>query len=111
MRDTPVRVCPSCGTLNKPNWEYCARCGEALHEVAATIPTSAADEMVALPDLFADEIAPESGSSALAWVGSLALLIVAIGIGLNWRPQVASAATSAFSLATLPATLPPATVK
>jgi Flp pilus assembly protein TadD len=26
------RVCPSCGTRNKPKWEFCVRCGETLGE-------------------------------------------------------------------------------
>jgi hypothetical protein len=32
-------ICPSCRAQNRPNWEYCPRCGEAL-EGAATQVTS-----------------------------------------------------------------------
>jgi len=31
-------VCAACGTLNRPNWEYCARCNEPLEEAAITQP-------------------------------------------------------------------------
>jgi len=27
------RVCPACGTRNKPKWDFCARCGESLQGV------------------------------------------------------------------------------
>src|SRR6266571_577996 len=28
------RVCPECGSRNKPKWEFCARCGESLQDVS-----------------------------------------------------------------------------
>src|SRR5688572_25974237 len=31
-----ARTCRSCGTLNKPKWEFCARCGEPLDAAAVS---------------------------------------------------------------------------
>lgn len=36
MTRAAARTCSSCGTLNKPTWEFCARCGEPLEAAAAS---------------------------------------------------------------------------
>lgn len=34
------KVCPACDSRNKPSWEYCARCGEALPAATVNAPAS-----------------------------------------------------------------------
>jgi tetratricopeptide (TPR) repeat protein len=33
MKPGDVRICPSCQARNKPKWEFCVKCGEALDDV------------------------------------------------------------------------------
>ena len=40
MKAESVRLCPACGTRNKPKWEYCVNCGESLQDVALGIPAT-----------------------------------------------------------------------
>ena len=30
MKAKQAVVCPKCGALNRPTWEFCARCNESL---------------------------------------------------------------------------------
>jgi predicted Zn-dependent protease len=60
------RVCPACGTRNKPKWEFCARCGDSLQGVPLGEP--APEEPIEFED---DEtISP----GAFPWVTGLGLL-------------------------------------
>lgn len=34
-KDRKSAVCPACGSLNNPKWEFCARCGESIQAGAA----------------------------------------------------------------------------
>jgi tetratricopeptide (TPR) repeat protein len=36
MKAKQAVVCPKCGALNRPTWEFCARCNESLEGVQAT---------------------------------------------------------------------------
>ena len=37
MKPGSVIVCPSCGTRNRPKWEFCVSCGESLKGVAPEV--------------------------------------------------------------------------
>jgi predicted Zn-dependent protease len=69
-------ICPACRAQNRPNWEFCARCGEAL-ERAATQVTSHQQTLTGVPDLPSD--APRDASSfylllmVVSLVGTVAL--------------------------------------
>jgi Flp pilus assembly protein TadD len=94
MKPGEVRVCPSCGTRNKPKWDYCVSCGEALEGVPmgfvqpVTIRTTAVQTEA--------PVARAGGPSALGTVLGLA---IAIGAGLllwRWTREAASADAAAF---------------
>jgi tetratricopeptide (TPR) repeat protein len=68
-------ICPSCRAQNRPNWEYCPRCGEAL-EGAATQVTS---RQQTLTGIRAPEEAPRDASSFyLLLMGVIAFGTVAL---------------------------------
>ena len=37
MANIDAKICPHCGTRNKPQWEFCAGCGESMVDVTQTI--------------------------------------------------------------------------
>ena len=101
MKARPAIVCPACGALNRPTWEYCARCNGSLEGAgpgeAPANAKRAGEERSSAPS------APLVAAAAL-------LAFVALGVGA-WR-QMESAPPSAdrspFTFATRPAELPPA---
>lgn len=93
------RVCPTCGTRNKPRWEFCARCGESLQGVplGEPAPVEAARE---------DDVTVSSG--AFPWVTGLGLLAfgalaVALTVWSEKRGPVERPAAGILTLPTLPA--------
>lgn len=44
-------TCPACHALNRPNWEFCARCGEELDGAGATQVTSRQQTLTGVPAL------------------------------------------------------------
>jgi tetratricopeptide (TPR) repeat protein len=105
MNARQALVCPACGVLNRPTWEFCAKCGESL-EGATLTTTDAAEGAEAEPD----SPAPVSGvpSSVVLGVG---LLAVAVFAAVAWRSASraeppAQPDPGMFSIATLPPELP-----
>ena len=79
MKADSVRICPACGTRNKPKWEYCVNCGESLQDVALGIP--AGEAAAAEP-----EIVEEAGPFPwVALVASMVLLGAGIYFYKNYR--------------------------
>ncbi len=103
MKARPAVVCPACGALNRPTWEYCARCNASLegakpNEAPAAAVERAGDERAsALP-------------GRLVVVAAL-LALVALGVAA-WRTLGSAAPTpvaeSPFTFPTRPAEIPPA---
>jgi predicted Zn-dependent protease len=92
------RVCPACGTRNKPKWEFCARCGESLQGIP-------------LGELERLEFAPAEetiSSGAFPWVTGLGLIAFgALTVGVMvWSQKRTADIPPNPNIFTLP-TLPP----
>lgn len=99
------RVCASCGTRNKPRWEFCVRCGESLLDDAPSVTGRASVE------------AP-GGSGEFPWRGLLlgalllggtvvAFAILRRGPGAPPSPELFTIATPASAPAAIPSPGPP----
>jgi Flp pilus assembly protein TadD len=102
MKSTQAVACPKCGALNRPNWEFCARCNEPL-EGAAPVHEPAAAASAAETEPGASSAS--ANTIALAFV--LALVIVAAA---GWR-TLSRTTTEApdpgvFTIGTQPTQLP-----
>jgi Flp pilus assembly protein TadD len=97
-------VCPKCGALNRPTWEFCARCNEPL-EGAQPAETGAS------PDLAGEGGVPPSSLSPVAIAVATVLALVGLGFAA-WRyappTPVARPDSSPFTFADPPADLPEA---
>lgn len=101
MKAKQAVVCPKCGALSRPNWEFCARCNESLE---GALPA----EGLTLP---AQEGGPPVSSLPAnpgSVVGVLALGLLAVA---TWRyasqaPLPVQPDASLFTFTTLPAELP-----
>lgn len=97
------RVCPECGSRNKPRWEFCARCGESLQGVPLGEPQVVEE---AAPD--EDEAAVSS--AAFPWLTGIgliafgALTVMAIARTGNRTPDRPN--PGIFTLPTMPPSLP-----
>ncbi|HWX23962.1 MAG TPA: tetratricopeptide repeat protein [Vicinamibacteria bacterium] len=69
------RVCPKCGARNKGKWEFCVRCGEALHDVTMA-PGEKATRVVAL--------APATEASPAGVILLSLVLLAAVAGGIWW---------------------------
>ncbi len=90
MATQPFLACAACGARNKPSWEYCARCGEALEGAAAVEP---AEEPAVVEEL---PLEPAGGSGLLTWI-FVGLALVGAGMWAMARRgqgEVSTAATS-----------------
>jgi tetratricopeptide (TPR) repeat protein len=81
MKAESVRICPACGSRNKPKWEYCVNCGESLQDVTLGIP--AAEGPTAAPEVERVEAAGPIPWLALA--ASILLLAAAVYFYRNYR--------------------------
>jgi Flp pilus assembly protein TadD len=106
MKARQAVVCPRCGALNRPTWEFCARCNEALEGALpvdeGTSPAEATEE--------AERRASSFGANAIAAGAALALLVLGIA---GWRyasqaPPLPRPDPSLFTVATQPPELPAA---
>lgn len=106
MKARQAVVCPHCGALNRPTWEFCARCNESLDGALpgeeGVLPAQAAEE----PGRPASSLGP----SGIALAAALALLVVGVS---GWRyasqaPPLARPDPSLFTTATRPTELPTA---
>ena len=77
MKPSSVVVCPSCGTKNRPKWEFCVSCGESIKDVPAEVEAKAVVVSARVPE------APSSG--ALSWLGTIAGLGLLVAAFLWWR--------------------------
>jgi tetratricopeptide (TPR) repeat protein len=100
MKARQAVVCPKCGALNRPTWEFCVRCNESLE---GAVPAEEGAGPVE------EGPAPSSVSAnALALLG----LVVLVGLGIaGWRyasqaPPLDAPDPSLFTVATRPAELP-----
>src|SRR5512147_1965917 len=104
MKARQAGVCPKCGALNRPNWEFCARCNESLDGA------SPVEEGASEPDVVAEagERPSSFGPTALALAAALALLILGAA---GWRyaskaPPLPGPDPQLFTFVTQPAELP-----
>jgi Flp pilus assembly protein TadD len=101
MKAKQAVVCPKCGALNRPTWEFCARCNESLE---AAVP---ADEVG--PPAEDGEYPPSSlSATAVAMVAVLALGFLGVA---GWRyasqaPPLPQPNPSLFTIATRPSEPP-----
>lgn len=77
MKGSEARLCPSCGARNRPQWEFCARCGEALDKALPAAP--------AAPEAPAAASGRAPSPRGLPW-GALAITLLAIPLVYGaWR--------------------------
>jgi Flp pilus assembly protein TadD len=105
MNARQAKVCPACGALNRPNWEFCARCGESLESAALT--TEGEEQRAEAP-----AEAPVSGGSSVVVLG-VTVAAVAVFAAMAWRyaqqaPPPSRPDPAMFTIATLPPELPEA---
>jgi tetratricopeptide (TPR) repeat protein len=95
------RTCPACRTLNKPTWEFCARCGEPLDAASA----AAAGQRAAAPS----SPPVEDAEISIPWRGAL---MVALAGGAIWFALAVRSgpapADAAIVMPTLAPAVPPA---
>jgi tetratricopeptide (TPR) repeat protein len=72
MKPSGVVVCPSCGTKNRPKWEFCVSCGESLKNV----PAEAEAKTVAVAAAPAGQPSG-AGVSLLTTIAGVGLLVAA----------------------------------
>ncbi len=103
MKGTKAVVCPGCGALNRPTWEFCARCNESLEKAAAVEesvgPATAAES---------DASASTAPANTIALAGLLAIVLVAAAAWKTLARDTAPAApsTSIFTMGSAPPALP-----
>ncbi len=104
MKGKQAVVCPKCGALNRPTWEFCARCNESLDGAA---PADAAAG--AAPSIEAPRSSGLPASAiALAAVLGLALLALAGWRHASQAPPLEGPNPGLFTVATRPPELPSA---
>ena len=103
MKGTKAVLCPKCGALNRPTWEFCARCNESLE--AATSVEESVGPATAAED---DAQASSAPANTIALAGILALVIVARRRGARSRQPARRARPdpSIFTMGTQPSELP-----
>src|SRR5690349_7922142 len=100
------RTCPSCGALNKPKWEFCARCGEPL-----TGDAPAAGAARAPAPSAGRRTEPDEGIS-FPWKTVLVLALAGGAIWASFKVRGAgtpSGGESTFVMPTVPSAAPAAT--
>jgi len=101
MKSKQAVVCPSCGALSRPNWEFCARCNASLE---GALPAEGGDTKAATGE---DRTSFLAGRAVAL---TAIVLLVSLGV-VAWRyaSQAAPPARpdpSLFTFATRPAELP-----
>jgi predicted Zn-dependent protease len=100
------RVCPSCGSRNKPKWDFCARCGESIQGLPLGEPAPV--------QAIEDEDDHAVASAAFPWMTGLGLLafgVIAIALNMAWRPAPDRPNGNIFTLPTMPPSTPTALVR
>jgi Flp pilus assembly protein TadD len=76
MKGKAAVVCPKCGALNRPTWQFCARCDESLEGALPEEQSRAVSERAA-------DAAPSSlGANLVVFTAVLALLVLGVAA---WR--------------------------
>jgi Flp pilus assembly protein TadD len=101
MKAKQAVVCPKCGALSRPNWEFCARCNESL-EGAAPAEEQAAPTGEGGPPVSS----VPAGAIALVAVVGLGLLGAAAWRYASQAPPPAQPDPNLFTVATRPSELP-----
>jgi predicted Zn-dependent protease len=96
------RVCPSCGSRNKPKWDFCARCGESIQGLPLGEPAPV--EAIEDDD---DQAVARAAFPWLTGLGLLAFGALAIAVTL-WSEKRPAADRPNPNIFTLP-TMPPST--
>lgn len=104
MKGKQAVVCPKCGALNRPTWEFCARCNESLDGAAAADAAPGAAPSVEGP------LPSGQAANVIAAATILALSLLALA---GWRfasqaPPLEGPNPGLFTVATRPAELPSA---
>ncbi len=121
MAGQEALLCPSCGTRNKPTWEYCVRCGESLQgavvEPAAktqAAPAAAKGKRKGKGKLniLVHERDPESSMPPGLILGVGLVILAGLAVA-GWRyartaPAPQTADPSIFTIPTLPSSRPAA---
>ncbi len=105
MKATKAVLCPKCGALNRPTWEFCARCNESL-EGATSVDESVGSAATATRTTRRQSAAP---ANTIALAGVLAVVIVARcrpGARSRTAPDAAAPDPSVFTMGTQPPELP-----
>lgn len=101
MKARPAVVCPACGALNRPTWEYCARCNESLEGARPEEASAGTAEG-------GEGEGEDRVSRAPARLIALAALLAIVVLGLAaWRhaskaPPLAAADPALFTIPTRP---------
>src|SRR5438046_9114840 len=105
MKADSVRICPACGTRNKPKWEYCVKCGESLQDVPLGVPAAeAADAAVAE----AETVEQAGPFPWVALAASIVLLDAAVYFYPNYRGAEEGPAPGSWTAPTVPPSTPAA---
>jgi Flp pilus assembly protein TadD len=102
MKSKQAVVCPNCGALSRPSWEFCARCNASLE---GAVPAEGDSRAVA------DEAAP-TGSSLPSGAVALTAIVLLVAVGIvAWRyatqaPPPGRPDPSLFTFTTRPVELP-----
>ena len=101
MKAKQAVVCPKCGALSRPNWEFCARCNESLE---GAVPAEG-------PAPPAEEGGPAASSLPATAIALVAVVALGILGAWAWRhasqaPPPAQPDPSLFTIATRPPELP-----
>ncbi len=102
MKGTKPVACPACGALNRPTWEFCARCGESL-EAATLVEGPSAGDVEADGSI----VASSAPANAIAFAGLLALALVGFAAWRTLSGQPAPVTVpAAFTIGTQPPEMP-----
>ena len=105
-------LCPSCGTRNRPDWEFCARCEESLEGALPADAADAADDATAKVKALKVELRPFEISSL---TGSSVLVVAVLAFGVlgfaayrhvTTTPPPEGPDPQLFTIATRPVELP-----
>jgi tetratricopeptide (TPR) repeat protein len=105
MKADSVRICPACGTRNKPKWEYCVKCGESLQDIPLGIP---ADGATAAAEADTEVVSEAGPFPWVALVASAVLIAAAIYFFRTYRGDEGRPDPGAWTAPTVPPTRPAA---
>lgn len=111
MASIDAKVCPQCGTRNKPQWEFCAGCGESMVDVTVVSAADAHALASMAAGTSAEDLIADDDSPGVPW-GSLIMLpilLVATFIAIRSYEPPQQPSPDLFALATPAPPVPPVT--